>query len=51
MEAILKFDQVSKDYPNGVHALKKVSFEVSEGEFVSVIGPSGSGARVIIRPS
>ena len=41
MEAILKFDQVSKDYPNGVHALKKVSFEVSEGEFVSVIGPSG----------
>ena len=49
MEAILKFDQVSKDYPNGVHALKKVSFEVSEGEFVSVIGPSGSGKSTLLR--
>mgnify|MGYP001623105029 FL=1 len=49
MEAILKFDQVSKDYPNGVHALKKVSVEVSEGEFVSVIGPSGSGKSTLLR--
>ena len=25
MEPILKFENVSKDYPNGVHALKNVS--------------------------
>ena len=38
MEPILKFEQVSKNYPNGVHALKNVSFQVAEGEFISVIG-------------
>ena len=51
MEPILKFDNVSKHYPNGVHALKGVSFTVREGEFVSVIGPSGSGNRRSCGPS
>ena len=49
MEPILKFDNVSKHYPNGVHALKGVSFTVREGEFVSVIGPSGSGKSTLLR--
>ncbi|HJB27700.1 MAG TPA: ATP-binding cassette domain-containing protein, partial [Candidatus Blautia faecavium] len=49
MKSILKFEQVSKDYPNGVHALKGVSFEVAEGEFISVIGPSGSGKSTLLR--
>ena len=49
MEPILKFDNVSKHYPNGVHALKGVSFAVREGEFVSVIGPSGSGKSTLLR--
>ena len=26
MEALLRFDNVSKQYPNGVHALNGVSF-------------------------
>lgn len=49
MEPILRFDNVSKHYPNGVHALKGVSFEVAEGEFISVIGPSGSGKSTLLR--
>ena len=30
MEPILRFENVSKHYPNGVHALKGVSFEMAD---------------------
>ena len=40
---ILEFDNVSKVYNNITKALSGVSFSVDEGEFVVIIGPSGSG--------
>lgn len=49
MEPILQFDNVTKNYPNGVHALQGISFTVQEGEFISVIGPSGSGKSTLLR--
>jgi putative ABC transport system ATP-binding protein len=43
---MLSMTDISKVYRAGeveTHALREFSLEVSEGEFVSVTGPSGSG--------
>ena len=40
---------LNKRYPNGVHALKDISFEVKKGEFLVVIGLSGSGKSTLVR--
>lgn len=42
---ILKVENLSKIYGKGetaVKAIDNISFSVKEGEFVSIIGPSGS---------
>ena len=44
MKEILKVKNISKKYQavNGeVEAIKDISFSIDEGEFVSLIGPSG----------
>ena len=46
--AIVQLRDVHKIYPLGkteVHAVKGVSFEIEEGDFISIAGPSGSGNR------
>lgn len=51
---ILKVRQIHKIYgekENKVHALKDVSFTVRQGEFIAIVGTSGSGASVKIRLS
>lgn len=40
---------VSKAYPNGVHALKHVKLKIDDGEFVYVIGATGSGKSTLIK--
>jgi len=46
---MLQVKNVSKTYENGRKALYDISFDVSPGEFVSIIGPSGAGKSTIMR--
>lgn len=46
---MLKFEQVSKTYPNGFHAVKEISFEISAGEILVLIGPSGCGKTTTMK--
>lgn len=46
---VLQVEQVSKRFDGQVEALADVSFSVAEGEFVSVIGPSGAGKTTLFR--
>ncbi len=46
---ILKVKDLEKTYPNGVKALKGVSFDVKRGEFLVIIGLSGSGKSTLLR--
>jgi phosphonate transport system ATP-binding protein len=48
-QPILSFRNLQKTYPNGVHALKGVSFDVRRGEFLVIIGLSGSGKSTLLR--
>ena len=46
---MILLENVSKEYKNGVHALKNINLHISEGEFVYIIGPTGSGKSTLIK--
>ena len=46
---MIRFDKVTKIYLPDTVVLQDVSFEVKEGEFVSIVGKSGAGKTTLTR--
>ena len=46
---MIEFKNVRKEYPNGFVALKDINFKIAGGEFVFIIGASGSGKTTITK--
>ena len=51
MKEIIKIEELKRQFTMGtetVHALKGISFDIKEGEFVTIMGSSGSGKSTML---
>lgn len=46
---MINFSNVTKIYPPNVVAVKNASFHIKPGEFVSIVGQSGTGKTTLVR--
>ena len=46
---MIKFENVSKVYPEGTRALSNINLTIKDGEFVCIIGLSGAGKSTLLR--
>ncbi|MGA7703487.1 MAG: sn-glycerol-3-phosphate ABC transporter ATP-binding protein UgpC [Solirubrobacteraceae bacterium] len=47
--ATVEIEHVTKVYPNGSEAVKDLSLDVADGEFMVLVGPSGCGKTTTLR--
>ncbi len=45
----IELDRVTKTYPNGVGAVRDISLDIRDGEFMILLGPSGCGKSTTLR--
>ncbi|QHS21867.1 ABC transporter ATP-binding protein [Virgibacillus sp. MSP4-1] len=46
---MITFQNVSKTYADGTHAVENIDLSIKEGEFFVIIGPSGSGKTTTLK--
>ncbi|QOS78712.1 ABC transporter ATP-binding protein [Paenibacillus sp. JNUCC31] len=46
---MIQFENVSKQYPDGTHALRHVHLNINKGELFVMIGPSGCGKTTMLK--
>jgi multiple sugar transport system ATP-binding protein len=47
--AAIVFENVSKRYPDGLHAVRSLDLAIEDGEFLVLVGPSGCGKSTALR--
>jgi len=47
--AQIKLEQLTKVYPDGTEAVRRLDLEIEDGEFVVLVGPSGCGKTSALR--